>query len=110
MRTSTFSLGHKDALVDACAHVPDFGRLSLDSLVHVDIADSVVASIDAKVGSRLLDTYFQDLSPIPFLAFHMKILNLLISLTGASLVQEQEETRLKKLAGEARTRLDNVVS
>jgi hypothetical protein len=48
MRTSTFYLGHIDALVDACAHVPDFGRVLLDSLVHVDTADSVVASIDAK--------------------------------------------------------------
>jgi transposase InsO family protein len=47
MRTSTFSLGHIDALVDACAHVHDFGQLLLDSLMHLDLADSVLASIHA---------------------------------------------------------------
>jgi hypothetical protein len=47
MRSSTFSLGHIDALVDACAHVPEFSTLLMDSLELLDLADSVAASIHA---------------------------------------------------------------
>ena len=47
MRSSTFSLGHIDALVDACAHVPDFSQLLMDSSALLDLADPVVASMHA---------------------------------------------------------------
>jgi hypothetical protein len=47
MRSSTFSLGHIDALVEACAHVPEFSMLLMDSLELLDLADSVVVSIHA---------------------------------------------------------------